>query len=320
MFEWSHVIPKLQSRIIFGFWGSLVAFGAIMSLVALLRNHPTEPECRSPNGVLMQDFWGTKDPAFNCSYTCFDNKQILRSPTDIIILSKERVFGFGYILIQATIGIATIMGIYLGIFAFALVPQKETEIELRTIIAINQPGGSDIKDRVRNEAEEELRTGKLPRYVTCFSFLNPVCLPVVIVLNEIYLLEDGGLPCTESLYSIGQWAPWVGVALALVAAVIVRWKQPAFLNRQRILDQERADFELRRHPRSAEGTDQEQHGVPPSQDANDPRPQHASEMTTQNSGSEGFGTRIVSDGAASTDLEAGLSHEPPFLLRKCPTL
>jgi len=40
-------------------------------------------------------------------------------------------------------------------------------------------------------------------------------------------------------------------------------------------------------------------------------------MTTQNSGSEDFGTRIVRDGAASTDLEAGLDHGPPSLLRKC---
>ncbi len=37
MFEWSHVLPKVQSRIIFGYWGSLVAFGARMALVALLR-------------------------------------------------------------------------------------------------------------------------------------------------------------------------------------------------------------------------------------------------------------------------------------------
>jgi len=90
---------------------------------------------------------------------------------------------------------------------------------------------------------------------------------------EIYLLQDGGLPCNESLCSIGQWAPWVGVALALVAAVIVRWKQPAFLERQRILDQERAEFELRRYPRSTSKTYLKQHGVPPIQDAGDLRPQ-----------------------------------------------
>jgi len=326
MFEWSDVIPKVQSRIIFGFWGSLVAFGAMMSLIALLRNYPTEPECLSHKGDLLRDIWGIKDPAFNCSYACFDNKQILRSPTDIIILSKKRAFGTGYTLIQVTIGIATLMGIVFEIFAFLLVPQKKTELELRTAIATNQPGRNDIpkmrraKAKARNHAKTELRTGKLPHQNTCFSFFNPVCLPVVIVLNEIYLLQDGGLPCTESLYSIGQWAPCVGVALALVAAVIVRWKQPAFFERQRILDHERAEFELRRRPRPAGETNQGQHGVPPTQDGNDLRPQQVLEMVIQNSRSEDFGTRIALDKPATTDLEAGLDHGSLFLLRKCPTL
>lgn len=326
MFEWSRVIPKVQSRIIFGVWGSLVAFGAIMAMVALLRDYPTEPECRSHNGELLRDIWGTKDPAFDCSYTCLDNKQILRSPTDIIILSKERVFGSGYTFVQVSIGIATIMGIVLGIFAFALVPQKKTKIELRTAIAQSQPRRNDIpkmrraKAKERKHANKELRTGELPRQNTCFSYLNPICLPVVIVLNEIYLLQNGGLPCTESLYSIGQWAPWVGVALALVAAVIVRWKQPAFLERQKVLDQERAEFELRQQSRSAKQTGQQQHAVAPSQDASDVRPQKASEMTTQGSRRKDCSTQEVMTEAVSTDLEAGLSDGLPLLLRKFPTL
>lgn len=110
------------------------------------------------------------------------------------------------------------------------------------------------------------------------------------------------------------------MALALVAAVIVRWKQPAFLERQRILDQERAEFELRRYPRSTSKTYLKQHGVPPIQDAGDLRPQQGSQMTTQNSGSEDFGTRIVMTGATSTDLEADQSHGLHSLLRNCPTL
>lgn len=39
---WSHIIPIKQSRIIFGFWVSLVLFGGIMSLIALMRTFPTE--------------------------------------------------------------------------------------------------------------------------------------------------------------------------------------------------------------------------------------------------------------------------------------
>lgn len=270
MFEWSHVIPKLQSRMIFGFWGSLVAFGTIMAFVTLLRDWPSEPAYRSNDGVRLQSFWGTTDPAFSCSYTCFDKQQILRSPTDMITLSRKRAFGIGCALILITSG-NVIMGVIVGLISFARVPQKKTEQELRAIIARNEPRRGDTpntsiaKAQARNHANAELQAGALP-HKTCSSLNLILCL-VVLVANEIYLLQDGGLPCNESLYSIGQWAPWVGVALALVAALFRRWKQSAFLERQRILDQERAEFELRRHPRSAEPTSQEQHGVPPSQDA-----------------------------------------------------
>lgn len=286
MSEWSYIIPIKQSRIIFGFWGYLVAFGTIMAFVTLLRDWPA---CRSNDGVLLQSFWGTTDPTFNCSYTCFDKQQILRSPTDMITLSRKRAFGIGYALILITSG-NVIMGVIVGLISFARVSQKKTEQELRAIIARNEPRRGDTpntsiaKAQARNHANAELQAGALP-HKTCFSLNLILCL-VVLVANEIYLLQDDGLPCNESLYSIGQWAPWVGVALALVAALFRRWKQSAFLERQRILDQERAEFELRRHPRSAEPTSQEQHGVPPSQDANDLRPQQASEMATRISAPE----------------------------------
>lgn len=295
--ELSHIIPIEQSRTIFWFWGFLVALGELMSFIAMERGYPTEPECRSPNGVLLQDLWGTKDPAFNCSYSCFNNKHILRSPTDIIILSKQRLFGVGFTLFSWGVT-ATGLCIVFQNVAFCII------FSLRR-----------RKARASIQAKTELRTGKMHR-----RNLLLACLPVVITLNELYLLRDGGLPCNESLYSIGQWAPWVGVALALVAALIVRWMQPAVLERQKILDQEMAELELRRHPRPAGERNQEQHGVPPAQDANDVRPQQASKMATRILNGEDFGTRMLMTGAINTDLEAGLSEGRPFLLRKCPTL
>lgn len=171
------------------------------------------------------------------------------------------------------------------------------------------------KAKARNQAKPEPRTGKLHGPI-----LVSANLATAIVCNEIYLLQGNGLPFNESLYSIGQWAPWVGVALALVAALILRWKQPAVLERQRILDQERAEFELRQQSRPAGETDQEQHRVHRTQNDNDPRPQQALKAATPNLEGEDLSTQFVVDGAASTDLEAGLSDGPPLLLRKCPTL
>jgi len=105
------------------------------------------------------------------------------------------------------------MGITLGINACVYMPRKPTEQRLRATIARNAPAPGDTprmrrkKATDRYDARTELSTGQVPRHNDLFSYLTLLGLPVVIVLNEIYLLEDGGLPCTESLHSIGQWAP-----------------------------------------------------------------------------------------------------------------
>lgn len=61
----------------------------------------------------------------------------------------------------------------------------------------------------------------LPWYIMGL-IIDILALPLLvinIVLNELALLKPD-LPTNEANYAIGQWGPWVNVALVLLAAVI----------------------------------------------------------------------------------------------------
>ena len=273
MFDCSSAIPHLPTRPIFGLWGTFISLGAILALVSLLRDYPTEPECRSSSGSLLRDISGTLEPTFNCTYTCFDHKQILRSSKDLAIVSKKRAFGISFKLILATMVITGLLGFMVTIFSYKLVPGKRTEAELRECIKRNTPRLNDSfkkakrKRDVQRCAREELATGKLRNRDPLFHptiLLYLLLIIVVIILNEIYLLADHPLPFSQDSYAIDQWGSWVAVILALVAALFVRSYLPRFLERQKILDQEKAARELTKKPGLAQDQDQAEQGQPSS--------------------------------------------------------
>jgi hypothetical protein len=68
-------------------------------------------------------------------------------------------------------------------------------------------------------------------------------LPVVVVLNEIHLLANGGLGPSEEAYAVGQWGPWVGVLLAIIASAINKWYEPRWKARQDKPEAERTEDE-----------------------------------------------------------------------------
>ncbi|KAL8685741.1 MAG: hypothetical protein Q9218_007571 [Villophora microphyllina] len=252
----SATIPQIPTRPIFGFWGSLVSFGAIFALIALLRTYPTEPACRSTDGTLLSSISQVSNEDFNCSYSCFDARQVLRVPTDITVISKSRAFGPLFGLTVAAMLLTGMFGIFIGCQSCFLVPRKRTEAELRVIL--NRDTSRYLltskqrryEELARKAARKELDTGEVPqKRGKCGAYFYAGLFLTVVVLNEVYILIDGGLPTSENPYAIGQWGPWVGVVLALVAAAIVRYSMPKFLERRKILDAERAAFELRKVPR-----------------------------------------------------------------------
>ncbi len=117
MFDGSSAITHLPTRPIFGLWDTSVSLGAILALVSLLRDYPTEPRYRSSIGSLLRDISGILDPTFNSTYTCFDHKQILRSSKDLAIVSRKRAFGISFRLILATMSIAGLFGFMITVLS-----------------------------------------------------------------------------------------------------------------------------------------------------------------------------------------------------------
>ena len=254
--DWSRVLVESQFRPVFGFWGFLVALGSICASVPLYRYHVQEPACRSSGHVLIGSSQHERS-TFNCTYACFSTRQILRDPSEITVIPSDQI---NWILVRASLGLVLTGSCFLAIFGCCLTTRKRTEAELRACIKQNKGRRADTMIRggwgmkkARRLAERELETGQVQMPQSIWGYVNPVLFPIVVTLNEYFLLGRGGLPSNEELYAIGQWAPLVGLALALIAAGIVRYKEPQWRERQAILVEERAAFELRKREEAEAG-------------------------------------------------------------------
>ncbi len=104
----------------------------------------------------------------------------------------------------------------------------------------------------KREARRDLEIGVLEPEDSplALSIIHSISFVVILIFNEIYLLNSSELPASKRSFAIGQWGPWVGVALTRIAAAIVKYKEIDFLKRQEILAQEKEILELRMRGRS----------------------------------------------------------------------
>lgn len=199
-------------------------------------------------------------------------------------------------------------------------PTKRTEAELRAILArpeikYRTARGRRHKNHASIDAKKELATGEIPKvHGKGADYFYSFIFTTVLILNEAYILADGRLPTNENPYAVGQWGPWVRVALTLVAAAILRHKIPAFLERQKVLDAERAAFELRHLPKTSPTEAYvNEHGVPAQDGA------HGRSETGHDTNSLAGTTTALGVGSHEVDRKGALQHGL-FTLRNRPTL
>lgn len=261
--EFSSTLRNSQFRPIFGFYGTLVAIGSICAATAAIwRDYPVENACRSSENVLLTSAYQLADATFNCTYSCFSSHQLLRNPSEITVISKWQAFGRMEGVFVVAVSLTMIFGALLGVLSFGLTSKKSTEAELKATITGNKAHPRDIpkqrraKAATRNRARKELNDGvykpELNILTCCQVFFNPLAWPISIILCELYLLAQGGLPSNESAYAIGQWGPWVSVILALVASYIVHAYEPGWKERQKLLAEEKVAFDLRKLERNTQ--------------------------------------------------------------------
>lgn len=197
--------------LVWGSWlwvGLLVAVIATQPLFGFGRKIPKSYEiiCRSVeqgDETIMQTVNQLQEQLnFNCTYDCFAYSSRIRNQDEILVFRKPSTNQLPEIL-----WFMAIAGLLLG--------------GLVHIIMILDPAGS-FSESI--ESASRFRSAIIPprravmsRYkgYMAAGILGMAFIPA-IVLSEIYLHD---LPHGESLYAIGQWAPWVSATLAILSAV-----------------------------------------------------------------------------------------------------
>ena len=217
----SSTLRSSRFRPIFGAWALMICAGMLAAVVPLHLLRPTEPACRARDtGELMTQAYEIGDPAFNCSYKCFDSQRLLRGPDEITILLTSQAFGDNYQKVRALAGYSV------------------NAATVVTILFIPWPRAWTCKwGRKQAQREEEwliahktlMRSPQHWRRMTVLQkgssiafFANQLISLITMAFNEMYLLGSG-LPMDEQPYGIDQWGSAVAVCLAIIASGLNRY-------------------------------------------------------------------------------------------------
>lgn len=138
-------------------------------------------------------------------------KSLLRNPEDVLSAAYPRIFGTMYGWITRRIS-----GLVFLPTAFGLVTiMRESSIyhaEENRLGDFPVAGGDFTIFKSLRSGFVTLRT--------LVVYMTPLFLIPTIVLNELYLSKNGGVPEGEKIYEVGQWGVFVGAGLVGVAALI----------------------------------------------------------------------------------------------------
>ena len=245
--HWSTTLRDSSARVVMICWGVLVGMALIFGRIELFDTplDPPEPACYSSTGLLLQERIQLLDPAFNCTYKCFDISKVMRQKSEIMaipnrVLDNSRYKTLTTVLV-GPIQFAAYAAISLDakshtpsracmrlVMSFLIHPRQKGEFTKTVYQASMETwyGGYfallGYFRRARWSYKKWLFFGFLLPWVVLGLLVDILCFPLMIVnivLNEITLLE-GGYPTNEANIAIGQWGPIVGSLLVLIAAFI----------------------------------------------------------------------------------------------------
>ena len=206
---------------IFRAWAMLIALGALCLMVPVYLTYPKEPACLSTTGQLMQHPYQVGQPGFNCSYTCFDSRRILRAPSEIQAYDAVTIFGnrwgvykalAGYV-VNATV-VITIMSSGLGLAWHRRTMRRKA----RKDPSLDPDDTSHMTINILHPRDRGERVGAF------FFVVNQGISIAAVCLCEIYLL-GAGLPMGEQPYNVSQWGGAVAVLFIIVAASINKYNE-----------------------------------------------------------------------------------------------
>ena len=245
--HWSSTLRDSRARIVMICWGILVGTALIFGRAELFDTPLSDPEpaCYSSNGLLLQERIQLIDPAFNCTYQCFDLSAPMRQRSEIVAIPHRVVDNSRY----KTLTYVLVGPIQFAAYAaLSLDAQGHTPSRLCMRIAMSyliHPGHREEFTKIVYKSGMEtwyggyialfgfMRRSRWSYKKWCFCFLmfpwvaiglviDILSFPLMIiniVFNEMTLLE-GGFPTNEANLAIGQWGPIVSSVLVLIAACI----------------------------------------------------------------------------------------------------
>ena len=206
-------------RPIFALWALLIAVGALAAVAPVYLNYPREPLCNATDtGEMLRYPYQVGLPRFNCSYTCFDSRRILRAPSEIQAIPAARAWGDNWGKFKALAAYTVNAGCIIVIMATGLGMRCYT---WRLRRKARKDPSFDVEGRLQRAFGLRPK-GWAERLGVAAFFLNQAMSVVAVMFNEWYLLGSG-LPTEEQPYNVSQWGAAVAVALVVIAACVNKY-------------------------------------------------------------------------------------------------
>jgi hypothetical protein len=163
-FHGSELLRESPARPVFQYWGLLMVVGTVCSVVAMLRDYPSEERCIS----LPSNATNTTEPAlltstaqldlmqFNCTYAGFNTQQAFRDPSDIRVVPASTVSIHRFRLLAASICLSIFLGAVVSLYRLLVTPRYYTKDELERILrsANNTLSKSDVLPKQHRYAKQ----------------------------------------------------------------------------------------------------------------------------------------------------------------------
>ncbi|CEL08534.1 hypothetical protein ASPCAL11683 [Aspergillus calidoustus] len=256
LLAWSTTLQSAEReiRMIISLWSLLIAIGAILTTAGIyIRADSEGPECFGPESDITSAVSTLYNASTDCTYACFAEKHpLFRSGSDALAwknqLDAPRDITAVFVPnISASMLSAIIVWTWVirkGNAVLLQPPPVFTRFELGWVSARlfgKQRGRRDhavppLRLRSTQRPEVQYRFPKLVEAFQYYFVLGSSAVFIVnLVMNEVRLRS---LPTNEMPYEVGQWGPWVGVGLILLAELLNRLMKRMWPERATSVDEE----------------------------------------------------------------------------------
>jgi hypothetical protein len=163
-FHGSELLRESPVCPVFQYWRLLMVVGTVCSVVAMLRDYPSEERCIS----LPSDATNTTEPVlltskaqldlmqFNCTYAGFNTRQAFRDPSGILVVPAGTVSIQRFRLLAASLCLSIFLGAVVSLYRLLVTSRYCTKDELERILrsANNTLSQSDLLPKQRRSATQ----------------------------------------------------------------------------------------------------------------------------------------------------------------------